>query len=114
MRLIAFLSLALAPTAAALAAPPAPTRIAWDRSSAEFTATMTPTGIVSIEGRYLDTGGRFAYLVDQEGRVSGHIDGTEVSFSVGKAKRDRLVAQLSREAETDRPATIASASPETH
>jgi hypothetical protein len=60
----------------------------------EYTSELTPAGLVRFSGRSLERDGPFDLTMDQKGRVTGEVDGTPVKFSVGKAKRDRIVAGL--------------------
>lgn len=69
-----------------------------DGISYEYTTVLRPNEDVLFRGKYLDNSESFTLTVDRRGWVHGDVAGRPVSFAVGKANHDSLVARLKAEA----------------
>jgi hypothetical protein len=76
-----------------------------DGVSFDYTVVLRPNEDVLIRGVYLDTSERFKLTVNRRGWVDGTVGGWPVSFAVGQARRNGLVASL----KVDAPIAVAQA-----
>ena len=65
-----------------------------DGQSFDYRTALQHPGLVAIDGKRVEDGTAFSLRVDHNGRVSGEVAGTRVSFWVSAAAHRRLVAGL--------------------
>lgn len=76
-----------------------------DGISFDYTTVLLPNEDVLIRGVFLDRSERFKLTVNRRGWVDGTVAGRPVSFAVGQARRNSLVASL----KADAPIAVAQA-----